>query len=59
MADKGVVEGIGTRLSAFAAGSMEKIVVPTILKQEVLCECHDLPAVGHMGICQTMELVDR
>ena len=41
------------------AGSVEKIVVPTTLKQEVLCECHDLPAVGHVGIRRTMELVDR
>ena len=34
-------------------------MVPTTLKQEVLRECHDLPAVGHVGIRRTMELVDR
>ena len=41
------------------AGSETKIVVPAQMKQRVLRECHDIPAVGHVGIRRTMELVDR
>ena len=40
-------------------GDQTKIVVPAQLKQQVLRECHDIPAVGHVGIRRTMELVDR
>ena len=31
-------------------GDQTKIVVPAQLKQQVLRECHDIPAVGHVGI---------
>ena len=41
------------------ARSVEKIGIPTIVKQEVLCGCHNLSTIGHVGICQTIELVDR
>ena len=47
------------RLLMKKARSVEKIVVSNTLKQEVLRECHDLWAVVHVGICQTMELVER
>ena len=41
------------------AGGKEKIVVPITMKQDVLRECHDIPAVGHVGIRRTLDLVDR
>ena len=37
----------------------EKIVVPITMNQDVLRECHDMPAVGHVGICRTLDLVNR
>ena len=40
-------------------GGRQKIVVPKFLWQQVLCECHDVPSVGHVGICRTLELVQR
>ena len=37
----------------------QKIVVPKSLRQQILKQCHDVPIVGHVGMCRTMELVDR
>ena len=34
-------------------------MVPISLRQDVLQECHDIPVAGHIGICRTMELVER
>ena len=40
-------------------GGRQKIVVPKSLQQQGLCECHDVPFVGHVGIRRTLELVQR
>ena len=40
-------------------GDVQKIVVPKSLRQQILKQCHDVPIVGHVGMCRTMELVDR
>ena len=39
-------------------GGEQKLVVPQSLHQEVLQECYDILALGHIGICKTMDLVD-
>ena len=36
-----------------------RLVVPTLLRQRILRECHDIPSVGHVGIPRTLELLER
>ena len=40
-------------------GDQRKLVVPTLLRQRILRECHDVPSVGHVGIRRTLELLER
>ena len=46
-------------LMARMVGGRQKIIVPKSLWQQILKECHDVPFVGHVGMCKTVELVDR
>ena len=48
-----------TGLIGIKKHGLEKVVVPTTLRQRVLKECHDAPSVGHVGMRRTLELVDR
>ena len=48
-----------TGLLTTTSGGETKIVVPTSLSQQVMKECHDIPAVGHVGVRRTLELVTR
>ena len=38
---------------------LQKILVPKSLRRYVLKECHDVPSIGHVGMCKTLNLVDR
>ena len=40
-------------------GEQKRLVVPTLLQQRILRECHDVPSVGHVGIRRTLELLER
>ena len=40
-------------------GVRHKIIVPTSLQQQILKECHDVPFIGHVGMCKTLKLVNR
>ena len=40
-------------------GGRQKIIVPKSLWQQILKECHDVPFTGHVGMCKTLELVDK
>ena len=48
-------DGLLTTMS----GGEQKVIVPTSLRQQVMKECHDIPAVGHVGVRRTIELVTR
>ena len=57
LVDKYYLTPIG--LMAMMVGTQQKIIVPQSLRQEILKECHNVPAVGHVGMRRTLELVDR
>ena len=40
-------------------GDQQKLVVPQSLRQQIMSENHDVPSVGHVGMCRTLELVDK
>ena len=46
-------------LLARMVGGQQKIIVPRSLQQNILKECHDVPFTGHVGMCKTLELMDR
>ena len=37
----------------------QKIIVPKSLRQQILKECPDVPFTRYVGMCKTLELVDR
>ena len=40
-------------------GVQQKIIIHKSLPQQILKECHDVPFTSHVGMCKTLELVDR
>ena len=46
-------------LMATMVGGQQKIIVPRSLWQHILKECHDVPFIGHVGMCKNLELVDK
>ena len=46
-------------LMARMVGGQQKIIVPQSLQQTILQEYHNVPFTGHVGMCKTLELVDR
>ena len=46
-------------LLALKQGDLQKLVVPRSLRQQIMRENHDVPSVGHVCMCSTLELVDR
>ena len=55
--DKYYLTPIG--LMAMMVGTQQKIIVPQSFRWEILKECHDVIAVGHVGMRRTLELVDQ
>ena len=47
------------RLLAVKQDDQQKLVVPQSLWQQIMKENYDVPSVGHVGMCRTLELVDR
>lgn len=46
-------------LLAVKSGEKIKIVVPKSFQQQILKECHDVPSIRRVGMCRTIELLDR
>ena len=47
------------RLLAVKQGDQQKLVVPQSLWQQIMKENHNVPLAGHVGMCRTLELVDK
>ena len=48
-----------SELMARTVGGRQKIIIPKSLRQQNLKECHDVPFIGHVVMCKTLELVDK
>ena len=46
-------------LLARMMGGQQKIIVPNFLRQQFLKECYNVPFTGDLGMCKTLQLVDR
>ena len=46
-------------LMARMMGADRKSFIPKSLRQQILKKCHDVPFTSHVGMCKTLQLVDR